>query len=99
MKKLLIGLIIGVFLVLSIGTVMAAPEKAKGVHKRPQRGVAIWTGNGGFISWWPEDYSSHYICKGTSKLPQKAINNMTSEGWWISYQGLNGAETICKQAY
>lgn len=78
---------------------LAAPTKAKGPNFRPQKGVAIWTGNGGFISWWPDDLSHHFICKGTSKLPQKAIGNMLLEGWGLSNQGPGGAQTICKQAY
>lgn len=97
MKKLFS--IIVAILVLSIGIVMAAPTKANGPDFRSQSGVAIWTGNGGFISWWPDSLEHHFICKGTEKLPQSAIDNMVADGWWLSLQGPGGAETICKQAY
>lgn len=99
MKKLILFGVMVVFLIASVGTALAAPTKAKGPDFRPQLGVAIWTGNGGFISWWPNDLSHHFICKGISKLPQQAIDNMVLEGWWLSDQGPDGASTICKKAY
>jgi hypothetical protein len=101
--------IVALVVLSTMGLTLAAPEKSNNPNLMNQSdlgnepGVGIWTGNGGFISWLSETVEnqtieSHNICKGTERLPEKAIEKMLEHGWWLSEQGPEGAETICKQS-
>jgi len=100
---LIFGLI-ALIVLSTVGLSLAVPGKGTPEANGPdfkqndENGAAIWTGNGGYVSWTPateEEPKHHTVCKGTEKLPEKAVEKKLEHGW---EQGPE-EKTICKQVY
>ncbi|MBZ9577695.1 hypothetical protein KJA13_01515 [Patescibacteria group bacterium] len=91
MKKLILFGAIAVFLMASIGTVVAkGPYNPNAIDKNPNLNdfSEIWPTaldlqtnlDGDFVQWF---HNRHYICQCTDGMNPDAIASKLSEGWFI----------------